>query len=97
MDTQFWKDCGKQETEIFGSAAGQYNLPAIIKLAIRYGATIKDFSLDMSDEQVLENEFVCEAVEEAEQYLSKQLPDDYYFGNTENGDWGVYKVDAFEL
>ena len=98
METQFWKDCGEQETIIFGSANGIYNIPATIKLAIKYGFKSNLFLGDEEDEEINENESACDECILAEYFLSSQLPDGYWYGSNEHTcDWGVWKVEPEEL
>lgn len=52
---------------------------------------------NMSDSDILDVEECFELRDEAENYLSSFLPDDYYFGNFEDsGDVGIVKINNDE-
>ena len=89
---QFGEGC------IFDSAAGQYNFPRIIKLALANGLKGSIFEGDMfTDEEMLSHADLHEEVVDAENYLSGLLPDGYWFGSTENGDWGIWRNDDSDV
>lgn len=96
-NSKFWQDCGKQETVIFDGAHGIYNIPNVIKLAMRYGykdVSPSEITEHSTDDYILDETFHDEIYDEAVEYLNDQLPEGYEFGSTEGGDVGVWKWDA---
>ncbi len=94
----FWTDCKEQEQPcIFDSHNGIYNLAYVVQLAIDYGFNSKFSKEDTADNLLEKSEILYEEVIQAEYYLTKLLPDNYFFGtNEDSGDWGVFKLQEDE-
>lgn len=41
-----------------------------------------------------DHEFYLEATQEAEDYINELCDDTVYAGSTENGDWGIWEIEA---
>lgn len=65
-------------------ARGIYIGEEIQTTAASYGWTDEPASVD-SDEY-------HDATQEAEDYMNTLAPEGYYFGSTENGDWGLWEI-----
>lgn len=93
---QFFADYGNSECCIFDGNRGIYITPAVIKLAMSYGFTDDDIKPEMSDTDILNYEFSNEVEDEAESYLNEHMPQGYYVGRFEAGDWGIFKCEQDE-
>jgi len=74
----------------FDSARGRYIGEAVIEFAESIG-----FAYELEDNretQIAEHEHYHEIWDEAETFLNNLAPEGYYFGSSEAGDWGLWKV-----
>jgi hypothetical protein len=83
----------------FGSNQGQYNLPNVVQLAVAYGFKSEFSATDLRGmtPSNLSGKFydlLMDELSQAEQYLCTLCPEGYYFGCTENGDWGVWENES---
>lgn len=79
----------------FDSNRGVYNILAVVQLAVKYGKVLNaaDSTLlaEQEKELTMPEEFIW-LFEECEQYLNTICEDGFYFGSTENGDYGVFPI-----
>lgn len=93
----FFNDYGGKECCIFDSASGKYNIPRIIRLALKYtNVKISEITDTTTDEEIIELEFVDEVIMDCEYALSKLLPENYFCGSNENADWGIWQIPTTE-
>ena len=69
---------------------GIYQGQRIIEIAEGYGFVVKPEDIV---NKTPDGEFYSELVDDATDYLNELAPEGYYFGNTENGDFGMWKTD----
>lgn len=69
----------------FDSHRGIYIGEAVQEVAQSYGWT--------GPLVTKEEEFYCEAWEEADQFLDSICPEHFWFGGNDNGDWGMWRDD----
>jgi len=80
----------------FGSQAGVYNLLYVVELAVKLGYKLINADIRLlasqQKELTLPEEFIY-LFEDCERYLSVICPLGFYFGSTEDGDYGVFAID----
>lgn len=79
----------------FDCARGIYIGEAIIATAVDNGWDWKAAGYEEGDISP-DSEHYCEAWDDAERFMGTLAPEGYWFGATENGDWGLWKVEEEE-
>lgn len=83
-----------EEKCILDSARGRFIRGEVIRIAYDNGFKLKTSDLDHIH---VGAEYHTELAEEAEEYLNIHCaPDGFIFGYNDNGDWGLWKLDADE-
>jgi len=79
----------------FDSNRGIYNILAVVQLAVQYGKVLSAADSTLLTEQAQEltmpEEFIY-LFEECENYLNTLCEEGFYFGSTEDGDYGVFAI-----
>ena len=77
----------------FDGSRGIYLPGMVITEAITHGATnLEDFR-SLSPEEMLARDDYYEAMDDAETYMNTLAPPGYWFGSSEQGDWGLWEMD----
>jgi hypothetical protein len=69
----------------FDSNRGIHMGKMIQEMAVEHGWEGEPVNLD--------DEFYWEATQEAEDFLNELAPEGYYFGPSEQGDWGLWEIE----